>query len=40
VTTRLSNGETTEIIETQKIVNQDLDILAKFTELIKEIKSK
>lgn len=38
--TKLSNGETTEILETQKLVNQDLDIFAKFTDLIKEIKSK
>jgi hypothetical protein len=40
VITKLSNGETTEILETQKIVNQDLDIFSKFTDLIKEIKNK
>ena len=40
IVTKLSNGETTEILETQKIVNQDLDIFSKFTELIKEIKTK
>jgi hypothetical protein len=38
--TKLANGETTEILETQKIVNQDMDIFSKFTDLIKEIKSK
>lgn len=38
--TKLSNGETTEILETQKIVNQDMDIFSKFTDLIKEIKNK
>jgi hypothetical protein len=40
VITKLANGETTEILETQKIVNQDLDIFSKFTELIKELKTK
>lgn len=40
VITKLSNGETTEILETQKIINQDLDIFSKFTELIKELKGK
>lgn len=40
VITKLSNGETTEILETQKIVNQDMDIFSKFTDLIKEIKNK
>lgn len=38
--TKLANGETTEILETQKIVNQDMDIFSKFTDLIKEIKTK
>ena len=38
--TKLANGETTEVLETQKIVNQDMDIFSKFTDLIKEIKSK
>lgn len=38
--TKLANGETTEVLETQKIVNQDLDIFSKFTDLIKEIKAK
>jgi hypothetical protein len=38
VVTRLSKGETTEILETQKIVNQDLDIFGKLTELVKEVK--
>jgi hypothetical protein len=37
---KLANGETTEVLETQKIVNQDMDIFSKFTDLIKEIKSK
>ena len=37
---KMANGETTEILETQKIVNQDLDIFSKFTDLIKEIKTK
>lgn len=36
--TKLSNGETTEILETQKIVNNDLDVFARLTELIKEVK--
>lgn len=40
VITKLSNGETTEILETQKIVNQDMDIFSKVTDLIKEIKNK
>lgn len=40
VITKLSKGETTEILETQKIVNQDLDIFAKLTELVKELKKK
>jgi hypothetical protein len=40
VITKLSNGETTEILESQKIVNQDMDIFSKFTDLIKEIKNK
>lgn len=40
VITKLSNGETTEILETQKIINQDMDIFSKFTDLIKEIKNK
>ena len=39
-TTKLSNGETTEILETQKIVNQDLDIFSKLVELIREIKTR
>ncbi len=38
--TKLANGETTEVLETQKIVNQEMDIFSKFIDLIKEIKSK
>lgn len=40
IITKLSNGETTEILETQKIVNQDMDIFSKLSDLIKEIKNK
>jgi len=40
VVKRLSKGETTEILETQKIVNQDLDIFGKLTELVKEVRKK
>lgn len=38
--TKLANGETTEVLETQKIVNQDMDIFSKLIDLIKEIKSR
>lgn len=38
--TKLSNGETTEILEAQKIANQDLDIFSKFIELLKEVKGR
>lgn len=37
---KMTNGETTEILETQKIVNQDLDLFAKVSEMIKTIKEK
>jgi hypothetical protein len=40
VITKLVTGETTEILETQKLVNHDMDMFSKFTDLIKEIKSK
>lgn len=40
VVTKLSNGETTEILETQRILNQDMDIFSKFTDFIKEIKKR
>lgn len=38
--TKLSNGETTEILEAQKLANQDLDIFSKITELVRELKPK
>ena len=37
---KLANGETTEILETKKMINQDMDIYSKVTELIRELKSK
>lgn len=36
---KLLDGETTEILETQKLVNQDLDLILKLNELIKTSKS-
>ncbi|MGV3597530.1 MAG: hypothetical protein ACO1PI_06645 [Bacteroidota bacterium] len=37
---KLASGETTEILETQKILNQEVDVFTKLTELVKEVKSK
>ena len=37
---KLANGGTTEIFETKKMINQDMDIYSKVTELIRELKSK
>lgn len=37
---KLLNGETTEMIETHKIINQDLDLVSKISDLIKTIKNK
>lgn len=37
---KLLNGETTEMIEAQKIINQDLDLVSKVSDLIKTIKNK
>lgn len=39
-TNKLSKDETTEMLETKKIINQEQDFFNKFTELIKEIKNK
>lgn len=35
---KLSNGETTEILETQKIANEEFNIIGKLTALAKEFK--
>lgn len=40
INNKLVNGETTETLEIQKIVNQDLDLFTKVTEMIKAIKTK
>ncbi len=37
---KLSKDETTELLETKKIINQEQDFFSKFTDLIKEIKNK
>lgn len=37
---KLSNGETTELLETQKLVIQEFDIFSKITDLVKEIRLK
>jgi hypothetical protein len=37
---KLTRDETTQIIESQKIISQELDLFSKITELIKSIKSK
>jgi hypothetical protein len=36
---KLANGETTEILETQKIANEEFNIIDKLTALVKEFKS-
>ena len=38
--TNIATGETTEILETQKILNNDLDLMAKLTEMVKAVRSK
>lgn len=38
--TKLANGETTETLEIQKIVNEDFDLFTKITEVIRAIKTK
>ncbi|MGM9475188.1 hypothetical protein ACS5PU_02115 [Pedobacter sp. GSP4] len=37
--TKLANGETTEILESQKLTNQEFDFIGKLTALAKELKS-
>ena len=37
---KLTREETTQILETQKILNQDTDIFGKFIDLVKEVKGK
>lgn len=37
---RLSKGETTEILEAQRLVNDDFDLLSKVIELMKMVKEK
>ena len=37
---KLQSGESTENLEVQKILNQEMDIFSKMTELIKAVKSK
>jgi hypothetical protein len=37
-TSKISSGETTEMLELEKITQKDLDIMGKLTEFLKEIK--
>jgi hypothetical protein len=37
---KLSKEETTQILETQKLVNQEVDVFGKIIELVKEVKGK
>ena len=39
-TGKLSKDETTQILETQRILNQETDVFGKIIELVKEVKSK
>jgi hypothetical protein len=37
---KLSKDETTQVLETQKILNQEMDFFGKLTDLVKAVKSK